>query len=174
MLSACNSTAFQKDAQQTKMPTKLDLDDPLSVAKATVVLREDYNLTTIYRGPNISSNPQDQLFIRAMKTDTGNITYQIYVIINYTGIWRFYNWAYDTYGKTMMLTNMTRDIGECKRIDCAQHEFVILDVTRNYLEENMQSGLRFWMRGKEEKAKEVFFIPSGYIIAFLSLADRSR
>ena len=174
MLTACGSTADKKDAQQTMSPHNPDMDDPLFVAKATVVEREDYNLTTIYKGPNVASNPRNQLFIRAMKTDTGSITYQIYVIINYTGIWRFYNWAYDTYGNTLVLTNMTRNIGECKRIDCDQHEFVILDVTRKYLEENLQSGLRFWMIGKEQKAKETFFIPSGYIIAFLSLADRQR
>jgi len=174
VLSACGTTAVENDAQQTKSSQKLDLDDPLSVAEATVVQRGDSNLTTIYKGPNVAGNPRDQLFIRALKTDAGNITYQIYIVINYTGVWRFYNWAYDTKGSTLLLTNMTRDIEECKRVDCSQQEFVILDVTRKYLEDQMQSGLRFWLNAKKEKTEEVYFIPSGYIIAFLSLADKSR
>jgi hypothetical protein len=173
MLSACSTTADQKDVQQIMPPQKLDLDDPLSVAKATKVQRGESNFATIYKGPNVASNPQDQLYIRALKSDAGNITYEIYVVINYTGYWRFYNLAYDTYGNILDLTVMTRDIDECKRIDCVQQELLIVDVTRKYLEENMQGGLRFWLSAKKEKTREVLFIPSGYIMAFLSLADKS-
>jgi len=172
LLSACGSPT-RKDTSQTMTPTtKLDLDDPRSVAEATIVQRGESNLTTIYKGPNVAGNPRDQLYIQALKTDAGNITYQIYIVVNYTGVWRFYNWAYDTYGKTLVLTNMTRDIEVCKRADCSQQEFVILDVTRKYLEENMQKGLRFWLSAKKEKTREEFLIPSGYIIAFMSLAEK--
>jgi hypothetical protein len=172
MLSACGSTA-EKDALQT-MPQspKFDMDDPLSVAKATKVQRGESNLATVYKGPNIAGNPRDQLYIRALKSDVGSISYEIYVVINYTGYWRFYNLAYDTYGKNLDLTVMTRNIDECKRIDCVQQELLIVDVTRKYLEENMQSGLRFWVSAKKEKTREVLFIPSGYILAFLSLAGK--
>lgn len=172
MLSACGSAA-RKDALQTMpQPPKLDLDDPLSVAKATKVQRGESNLATIYKGPNVASNPQDQLYIRALKSDAGSITYEIYVVINYTGYWRFYNLAYDAHGDILDLTVMTRDIDECKRIDCVQQELLIVDVTRKYLEENVQGGLRFWVSAKKEKTKEVLFIPSGYIMAFLSLAGK--
>jgi len=172
MLSACGSPA-QKDALQTMpQPQKLDLDDPLSVAKATKVERGESDLATIYKGPNIASNPQDQLYIRALKSFTGSITYEIYVVINYTGYWRFYNLAYDTYGNILDLTVMDRDIDECKRIDCIQQELLIVEVTRKYLEEHMQGGLRFWVSAKKEKTKEVLFIPAGYVIAFLSLAGK--
>ena len=172
MLSACGSQDRKDALQSMPQPPKLDLDDPLSVAKATKVQRGESNLSTIYKGPNIASNTQDQLYIRALKSDAGSITYEIYIVINYTGVWRFYNLAYDSYGKTIVLTNMTRDIEECKRTDCPQQEFIILDVTRKYLEENMQSGLRFWVSAKKEKTKELLFIPSGYILAFLSLAEK--
>jgi len=172
MLSACGTPA-QKDALQTmSQAQKLDPDDPLSVAKATKVQRGESNLATIYKGPNVASNPQDQLYIRALKSDAGNISYEIYVVINYTGYWRFYNLAYDTYGNILNVTVMNRDIDECKRVDCVQQELVIVDVTRKYLEENMQGGLRFWLSAKKEKTREVLFIPSGYILAFLSLAGK--
>lgn len=172
MLSACGSPA-QKDALQTlPQPPKLDLDDPVSVAKATKVQRGESNLTTIYKGPNVAGNPRDQLYIRALKSFSGSITYEIYVVINYTGYWRFYNFAHDTYGNPMDLTIMTRDINECKRIDCVQQELLVVDVTRKYLEENMQGGLRFWLSAKQEKTKEELFIPPGYIMAFLSLAEK--
>ena len=172
MLSACGSPA-RKDALQT-MPQsmKLDPDDPLSVAKATKVQQGDSSWATIYKGPNIAINPGDQLYIRALKSGSGSISYEIYVVINYIGYWRFYYLAYDTYGNNLGLTLMTRNIDECKRIDCVQQEILIVDVTRKYLEENMQGGLRFWVSAKKEKTREVFFIPSGYIIAFLSLAGK--
>ena len=129
-------------------------------------------MTTIYKGPNVASNPRDQLYIRALKSFSGSTSYKIYVVINYTGDWRFYNSAYDTAGNTLDLTVLTRAIDECKRIDCVQQELLIVDVTGKYLEEHMQRGLRFWVSAKKEKTQEVLFIPSGYIMAFLSLAGK--
>ncbi len=168
MLSACGSEPVTKSAER---PPPINLNDPGAVAEASVVQREEYNSSTIYKGPNLAKNPQGQLFIRAVKADGGNVDDQIYVEIHYAVVWRFYNSAYDEMGKPMDITVLTRNVNQCKRDDCPQSEYLIIDVTWKYLKEHMDSGLHFWLTGKKENSKEAFFIPPGYIKAFLSLSN---
>lgn len=171
MLAACSSPG-PAPAPQAVTPPGLNLNNAQDVAGASVVQRDEYGTTTIYRGPNLASKAQDQLFILARKTDAGSVTYQIYIAISYSGVWRFYNWAYDDDGKTLDLTLLSRNLAQCQNNDCMHNEHVSVDMTRRYLEEHIQSGLRFWLSGKA--GKEEFFIPPGYIKAFLPLSDTSR
>ncbi len=170
MLAACSSRG--PAASQAVTPPGLNLNNAQEVAGASVVQRDEYGTSTIYRGPNLASKAQDQLFILARKTDAGSVTYQIYIAISYSGVWRFYNWAYDDDGKTLDLTLLSRNLAPCERDDCVHNEHVSVDVTRKYLEEHLQSGLRLWLSGKA--GKEAFFIPPGYIKAFLSLPDTAH
>ena len=146
------------------------MNESEDVAKASTVKREEYNKATIYKGPNVASKPSDQLYIRAAKTDFGRVDYQIFAVINYRGTWRFYNWAYDADGNSLDLAVMTRNLDQCKSNDCAHNEDLVISVTKKYREGNMDSGLRFWVSAKKEGVKEEFYIPSGYIKAFLSLS----
>lgn len=173
MLSACG-TPPPKPAPQaaTPPPPKLNLDDSAAVAGASIVQRDEYMKTTLYTGPNIAEKNKDQLFIRAKKSDIGGVTYQIYVKINYSGVWRFYNQAYDAKGNALYTTLLSRNLAQCQNNDCSHNEQVSIEVTRMHLEDNMQGGLRFKVRGKA--GEEAFFIPSGYIKAFLSLSGESR
>jgi hypothetical protein len=175
MISACGAPAPKPapDPKPVAAPN-LNLNDDQSVAERSSVQRERHSRTTIYRGPNAATKPSDQLYIRASKTDAGDVSYQIYVVIGYSGAWRFYNWAYDTNGNSLYLTVMTRNLAACNRDDCSHNEHLVIDVTRKYLEENMQSGLRIRVSGKKEDAKEEFLIPAGYIKAFLTLSGESR
>jgi len=173
MLSACGAPAPKPTPPAPKaVAPQLNLNDAQDVAGASSVQRDDYAKTTTYRGPNLASKPQDQLFVQARKTDAGSITYQIFVKINYSGVWRFYNQAYDPEGNALYTTLLSRNLAQCQDNDCVHSERLSVDVTRNYLQEHLQSGLRFSMRGKADE--EIFFIPSGYIKAFLSLAETSH
>lgn len=167
MLSACG-TSPEKTPPGAIAPLP-DMNDPGDVAAATGVQRDEYGTTTIYSGPNIADRPQDHLSIRARKADAGSVTYQIYIAVSYAGDWRFYNWAYDTHGKTLDLTLYSRNLADCTRSDCRHNEHMGVDVTGSYLEQHAHSGLRFWLSGKT--GKEAFFIPPGYIRAFLALSD---
>lgn len=171
MLSACGAPAPKLPPQG--LTPSLNLNDPQAVAGASSIERDELGTTTIYRGPNAAKKHLDQLFIRARRTDAGSVSYQIYVVINYIGVWRFYNWAYDTNGNTLDLMLLSRNLDQCRSSDCAQNEHLSIDVTREYLEEHKQSGVRFWLSAKEE-ITEVLFIPPGYIKAFLSLPDKSH
>lgn len=169
ILSACGAPPPKPNpAPQVVAPPKLDLNDSEAVAGASSAQRDEYNKTTHYIGPNIAEKHPDQLFIRAWKSDIGRVTYQIYVTINYSGAWRFYNTAKDARSNTLDLAVLTRNLGPCQRNDCSHSEHLEIDVTQKYLEENMQSGLRVTVSGKAGEER-VFFISPGYIKAFLSL-----
>ena len=171
MLASCG-TQPPKHVPQAAMspPKKLNLRNAQDIAGATVVQRDDYNNATKYKGPDIANSPWDQLFVRALKTDSGIVTYQVCVVISYSGAWRFYNNVQDTKGDALYLADMTRNLGNCQRNDCSHNEHLEIDVTEKYLEKHMRGGLRFKVSGKAAK-EEMFFIPSYYIKAFLSLPD---
>lgn len=148
---------------------RLNFNDPQAVAGAISVQHDDFKKVTNYQGPNASSNFFGTLFIRAWKTDaTESIRYQIYVMDYYDGDWRFYNSAYDSNGNNLDTTLISRDVGSCSRYGCSHYEHLGLNVTREYLENNQESGIRFKVSGKA--GEEVFFIPPAYIKAFLSVA----
>lgn len=171
MLSACSAPPPKPTpipAPRVVAPPKLDLNDTQAVAGAFSVQRDQYNIATHYVGPNIAEKYPDQLFIRASKSDIGRVTYKIHVKINYSGAWRFYNTVKDSNSNILDLAVMTRQLDHCQRNDCKHSERLEVDVTQKYLEENVQSGLRFRVNAKTGEEEE-FFIPPGYIKAFLSL-----
>ena len=86
----------------------------------------------------------------------------------YGGDWRFYNSAYDSNGNSLDTTKISQDVGSCSTSGCSHFEHLGLNVTREYLEKNQDSGIRFKVSGKA--GEEVFSIPSAYIKAFLSVA----
>jgi hypothetical protein len=171
MLSACSAPPPKPmpiPAPRVVAQANLDLSDTQAVADAFSVQRDEHNIATHYVGPNIAEKYPDQLFIRASKSDIGRITYKIHVKINYGGPWRFYNEVKDSKGNILELGVMTRQLDQCQRNDCKHSERLEVDVTQKYLEENLQSGLRFRVNAKTGEEEE-FFIPPGYIKAFLSL-----
>lgn len=149
---------------------RINLNDSQAVAGAISVQRDDFKKVTNYKGPDAAVGMFDSLFIRAWKTDaTGNVDYQIYVIDYYDGEWRFYNSAYDSNGNRLDTTQISQDVGSCSAYrGCSHFEHLGLNVTREYLEKNQENGIRFKVSGKA--GEEVFFIPSAYIKAVLSVA----
>ena len=162
------ATAFTLSACVATAPM-LNVSDPQAVSGAISITRDDFKKVTNYKGPNASQNFFDEVFIRAWKTDaTGIITYQIYVVDYYNGDWRFYNSAHDSNGNSLNTTQISRHVGSCNRYGCSHEEHLGLNVTREYLEKNQYSGIRFKVSGKA--GEEIFFMPGGYINAFLSVA----
>ena len=143
-------------------------NDPQAVVRAISVKRDDFKKITNYTGPNAASF-SDALFIRAVKTDAGSMTYQIYVMHTYSGEWRFYNSTYDSKGTPLDTTLISRDVITCAgSYGCTHQEHLGLNVSREYLEQNQQLGIRFKVSGRA--GEEVFFIPPAYIRAFLAVA----
>ncbi|MFH1235829.1 MAG: hypothetical protein V1685_02735 [Parcubacteria group bacterium] len=149
--------------------SRVNPSDPQSVMGGISVEHDDFKKVTNYTGPNIGEKP-DRLFIRAWKSDaTGIIDYQIYVMDSYFYGWRFYDSAYDSNGNRLNTTLISRDFYYDFAKIGIYEETLGLDVTKEYLEKNQESGIRFQISGKAGK-KEVFSIPPTYIKAFLSVA----
>lgn len=170
ILSACGARAPRPSYQPVAITPKpkLDLNDSQAVAGAISIKRDDFKKITNFVGPDAVENSPDRVFIRASKSDDGRVIYQIYVMDYYSGDWRFYDSAYDSNGNRLDTTLISRKVDSCDRYGCSHEEHIGLNVTRTYLEENKEGGIRLKISGKA--GEEVFSIPSGYIKAFLSVA----
>lgn len=149
----------------------VDWNDPQSIAGQIQIKRDDFKKLVEFKGPDCSTSIYDRLFIRAWKEDHETVVrYQIYVMDYYDNSrWRFYNSAWDSNGNRLSTTVIARDVGSCSRYGgCSHIEHVGVNVSRKYLEKNKESGVRFKLSGKA--GEEVFFIPPGYIKAFLDVA----
>jgi hypothetical protein len=124
---------------------------------------------TKYEGPNTATDGNDNVFLRAIKPDGAKAEYLIYVAdyYTYTNNWRFYHSAYDSNGNSLKVNVILREVKSCNSTWCSYIEHLGLDVSRDYLEKNQETGIRFKIVGKA--GEEVFFIPSGYIKAFLAV-----
>lgn len=167
----------------------LNVNDPEAVTAAISVRRDEFEKLTEYIGPNAVPYSlaqwfwPDKVLIRAWKGDAlealkvalkddpdakdlKSTIYQIYVEDSFVGDWRFYNSAYDANGNRLNTTLISRDVG-CRGSSCQYVEQLGLEITREYLEKNKETGIRFKISGKF--GENIFFIPSGYIKAFLSV-----
>lgn len=144
--------------------------------EAISVTRDGFKKQTHYKGPDISPggalviDKYDKVFLRAMKTDAeSEIMYQIYVVDWYQGRWRYYDSTHDSNGAELPTVSISRVVESCSGSSgCTYIEHVGILVTREYLDKNRDSGIRFKVSGKA--GEEVFFIPSAYVKAFLSVA----
>jgi hypothetical protein len=143
----------------------VDYSDPAQVSARIKMERDDFKKLTNISAPSVAPHVLDALFLRAWKFDSGSTNYQIYVRSYYSGEWRFYNSAYDSNGVRMDVVPISRDVGTCGRYGCSHEEHLGLNVTRAYLESHKSDGIRFKVSGKA--GEEIFFVPGGYIQAFL-------
>ena len=159
VLSACVATA-----------PKLNVYDTQAVANAVSATRDDFQKTVDYSGPNIATGFGGILIIRAWKFEkTNEIKYQIYVADYYDGEWRFYDNAYDSNGERLDTTLISRKVEDCSRYGCSHTEHVGLNITKEYLEKNKDSGINFKLSGKAGQA--IFFIPGSYVQAILAAVN---
>lgn len=149
---------------------KLNVYDAQAVGNAVSVKRDDFQKTVDYNGPNIAPGFGGILRIRAWKFEkTSEVKYQIYIADYYDGEWRFYNSAYDSNGESLDTTLISRKVDSCSRYGCSHTEHVGLNITKEYLEKNKDSGINFKLSGKAGEA--IFFIPGTYVQAILSVVN---
>jgi hypothetical protein len=183
-LTACVAPSVHKPPQEEAPAPKLNLNDFQAVAKAISVERDDFKKINIYMGPAITETKYNSknlvaslgamdsvVLISALKyDDAGKVSYQIYVSDYYGGVMNFYNSAYDSNGNRLHTTLINKKIHKAEYIS-QNNETLVLDVTREYLEKNQESGIRFKLSGKNGDA--IFSIPAGYIKGFLSVVEPS-
>jgi hypothetical protein len=165
-LSACVSVmpAYVPPAPRA-LPT-----DPNVIARMTEKKHDDFKKQTSYQGINASDSTysDNQIFLRSWKDDASTTaSYQIYVETTYSGEWVFYNSAYDSNGKKLDFVSVARDVDDCTSYGCFYHEHLALNVDRNYLEANQETGVKFKISGKLQNGDKVLFLPPAFIKGFL-------
>lgn len=149
---------------------RLNINDPTAVSSAIKVKRDDFKKQTEYIGPNAASDTlSDGLYLRAWKFDGSEKSeFQIYVMDHYYKEWRFYDSAYDSKGTKLDAMVISRKVDSCSQYSCSHIEHIGINVTRDYLENNQDTGINLKISGKA--GEEIFYLPAGYIKAFLATA----
>lgn len=143
------------------------LTDPVRVAARTQIKRDEYKKMTNFTGANAVK--YGTLFIRAWRDDKTNKTdFQIYADSYYSGGWRFYQEAYDSDGNRMDFVSIDRKVVSC-RGGCSYEETVGMSVTRKYLEDHQDTGIRFKVSGKAGEFTGE--LPAAYVKGLLMSVD---
>lgn len=152
---------------------RVNLNDQVSVSQNISVSRDDFEKITSYDGPNAATTDAGYDFVRlrAIKMDGyKGYLYQIYVNDYYRGEWRFYDSATDSNGNSLETILFDRKTRVCSSDTCSHTEQLGIMVSKEYLESNQNSGVKFRISGK--RGSEVFYIPPGYIKGFLSYLNK--
>ena len=128
--------------------------------------RDEVRKTEKRQGPNCALKAGSVLLLRSLAMPGSPTLYTIYVMDHYfDDFWRRYETASDSEGHTLPMQVLERELGLCSAYGCAKNEHLDLSVTREYLMAHEDSGLRFQISGRG--GSEVYFLPGGYISAFL-------
>lgn len=172
LLSGCMSSSYIPSSPAAPRLPHVDLNNAQDVKRSVTVKRDDFKKTTNYHSPEIGYNGTST-FLRSWKNDKdADATYQIYVTTVYDDEWRFYDTAYDSNGNRLDVLVIDRDVlkGSCSQYGCAHTEDVAFNVSKEYLEKNIQNGITFKLNGRTAKAEIIQSIPGAFIEGFLSAA----
>ena len=79
-----------------------------------------------------------------------------------------YELATDSEGYSLPLHVLARQESYCDEYGCAKDEQVSIRVSREYLRQHEENGVWFQIEGRHDA--EVYFLPGGYIRAFVRQA----
>ncbi|MGH8115913.1 MAG: hypothetical protein ACREPJ_01165 [Rhodanobacteraceae bacterium] len=149
--------------------------DGRAVAAAVLVQHNRSGKTTDYVGPRVPSGISIAFLYAHKNSSTGNIAYEIRVIDNYYGPRQLTYYIYDNVSvhgigaRNVKLHVFPSLPSQCTWGQCLYEDFVILDVSHQYLAEHARSGLGFKVFSRTSET--AFFLPGAYIKAFLSVAS---
>jgi hypothetical protein len=142
-------------------------NDPQAVARNVHVQRDEFRKVTVFTGPS-ALDELDLVLLRAFRSDGGSTSIEIYLRWQYEDS-RFHGYrsALDSNGNQLSVRNISQNVVTCKAAwACVYAENVAVNVTRAYLENNRQTGIRFKLIG--DGGESVFSLPPAYIAGFLA------
>jgi len=147
------------------------LTDYNVAASATSVTHDEYKKTTNFVGANASQ--YNALYLRGWRDDrTKTSSFQLYATSFYSDQWRFYREAYDSDGNKLDFISIDRKVDSCNGgRGCYFEETVGLNLSRQYIEDHQNSGIRFKISGKA--GEFTGFLPPAYVKGFLLSVDKA-
>jgi len=170
---------------------KPDLSNPEVVAELVKTEKDNFKKIIIKIGPFITMDGSSERKGWVGQPEMGHVqlvankreltnedVYGLNIHINFWGGWRDYETAYDSNGYVFGVKKVNRYQEEGTKLRPMRTEVVMLGLTRKYLEDNQEKGIRFQVRNAGEKALKgsngyvsVYFdgfLSEGYIKGFLS------
>jgi hypothetical protein len=129
---------------------------------------DEFKKVTDYYTPSIEKG-YGEVYLHAMKSDEGPVTYRIYVDDVYTDNWKFLVSGWDSDGNSLDVREISRGLLSCTRILCFHEEKVSIMLTKEYLEKYRSKGLRFKLTGKG--GEDVFTIPAAHVDSLLEVVN---
>jgi hypothetical protein len=147
------------------------ITDPAQASAMTRVTRDEYKKMTKFEGANASQ--YNSLYLRGWRDDRTKVaTFQIYATSFYGDQWRFYGEAYDSDGNRLEFISIERKVDSCDGArGCYYRETVGLNISRKYLEDHQETGIRYKVSGKA--GDFTGFLPAAYVKGFLLSVDRA-
>lgn len=154
--------------------------DPDAVAAATIVKFDDFKKQSLFIGPNVykddvpANETSDSQRLHASRNELqGTANYYIQVSHRDAGKVGSYYEAYDSNGTNLNLHTQDRKRFMCDKPSmmdwCVNVEKITLEVTKKYLEDNQDVGIRYKVTGKG--GEFIDFIPPVFIKGFLKRLD---
>ena len=147
-------------------------NDTKAISSGIKVSHNNYKKLTIYSAPEFQTVHKYGMlqgwgFISlaaAKQQTTGQIVYAITLRDMLPG-WLFLDEAYDIDGNKLQVNVLDRKVN-CSSNVCLHTETLQIVVSRDYLEQHQQAGIKFQVSGKN--GSEEYQIPSTYIKTFLT------
>ena len=108
--------------------------------------------------------------IRSFKSVSGMVSHQIYVTIDYSYGWQFFNRANLLGGEVLDFKVINREVVSC-RSSCEYKEELAISVTDAKLREFLNSGMRIRLYAKSGDTRDIWVTPN-YIKAQLDVVQK--
>ena len=108
--------------------------------------------------------------IRSFKSVAGMVSHQIYVTIDYSYGWQFFNRANLLGGEALDFTVINREVLRCSTYGCDYKEELGISVTDAKLREFLNSGMRIRLYAKSGNTRDIWVTPN-YIKAQLDVVQ---
>lgn len=143
----------------------------VTTSQRVKVTHDPFQKFTAWEGPDFRFDGSS-VSLRAREVDgrPDLRVFQIYVVANYSGDWRFYEQVFDAEGTRLSASNLSRKVNSCSGGTCRFTEHVGVIVSREYLEKIKTTGVTFKIVGKA--GSQVVNLPAEYVIGFMEVAGK--
>ncbi|MFZ5756939.1 MAG: hypothetical protein ACOY3X_08560 [Pseudomonadota bacterium] len=147
---------------------------PEAIARAVQIKDSAFDAAVTYVGPRLQTKKTRGIFtdyqyaqLRSIKDrKTGSVKHQLYIQVNYTGSWRYYQVVSFKNGHQEALSVIGRDVSSCTGIGCMYTETLGVDVTEEQL---LSGGNSFEVRISSKSGHEnIVALPENYVTGYFS------
>lgn len=143
---------------------------PAEVSEKITVKDSEFDSHRKYLGPDNETHTMRGVFtdyehsriIANVNKKSGEISYQIYVSVLYSGGWRLYQSASFPGGQHASLNTLKENVNFCNGGLCSYTEEFYIETTEEYLSRYLDKDLRFRLNSKSGHAN-IISIPNNYI-----------